>query len=436
MKAEELSDWLDRDVCPVVQEVLSRPDFQELVVWPVRRLQPGGSSRERALIEAVDAGLVQSARLLATFAGRHAGRGGPLKSELSGGPTSVHPSLGTGLSAATNDALKAGGLLTIEFIAERPWRDLVAVIDYFGPVADLNLVDREAYLGPKSQNVQVGAFLPVTNPALRPLGDFVTRTLLIRIDYWQSILQRFWVRCASDHLRNPADHEDLWKRIGDAREKLWHDIEDLRHSCSADESAKLRESCIALVQLYAAYRPKERFPWLGLEGSWSRMALTFRHRLERQNDGSVPNQVASAMAEIATLYRSELDAEELIRQKSGMHALVLVEGPGRREAYWHAALIKADWARQAVPWRFLCQLAEHLLKAGRGVDACDFPEKMDFSVKDARYRLKPLIPKDLMDLIIPAGRGTQKLDISPDEVCALRFDEGDRLVSAVHRGHR
>ena len=67
--------------------------------------------------------------------------------------------------------------------ASRPWRDLVAVHDYFYPVSDLHLIDRERYLGSNRGHVQVGEFLPAINLRLRPLGDFVSRTRLDRIDY-------------------------------------------------------------------------------------------------------------------------------------------------------------------------------------------------------------------------------------------------------------
>lgn len=428
LKAEELSDWLDRDVCPVIQELLRRPDFQEHGRWPIERLRPGAPGRERLLIDAIDAGLVESARALATFAGQIDSRAAPTENDPDGRAVAA-PSPPGRRATQGDEGPRRRGPDPIELIASRPWRDLVAPADYFGPVADLNLIDRAAYLGPDSGRVQIADFVPSFNPRLRPLGDFVTRTLLIRIDYWQSFLRRSWIHCQSLRLRDPAASDGEWDRIGDVRRRLSEHVADLEHRCLADESAKLRESCIALVQIYAAFRPRQPFPWLGHDGPPARTAIVFRDRVERRGDATVPDQVAAALAEVAGIYRSEIDPESLIRQKIQAHSLVLVEAPGRREAYWRGERIEVDWGKQAAPWRFLYRLAEAVAHS-LGADRFDFPERADFSVKDARFRLKALLPRELMEKIVPAGRGTHKLDLPPAAVYLLRFEEYDRLEEA------
>jgi len=64
----ELSVWLEQDVCPVVEELSGRPDFQVPARWPLDRLQPGAASGERNLVNKVDAGLVECARALVILA--------------------------------------------------------------------------------------------------------------------------------------------------------------------------------------------------------------------------------------------------------------------------------------------------------------------------------------------------------------------------------
>ena len=43
-------------------------------------------------------------------------------------------------------------------------------------------MDREAYLGPGTRQMQIGICLPYINPRLRPLGDFMSRMLLVRVE--------------------------------------------------------------------------------------------------------------------------------------------------------------------------------------------------------------------------------------------------------------
>jgi hypothetical protein len=195
-KGRELSVWLDQDVCPVVEELSQCAAFRVEARWPIERLQPGSASVERALVETVADGLVQCAAAVAGLAELPTVRAEllqvqPAQERLSQG--NRRRSAGTASGPEGKSAPQ--GLATMALIARRPWRDLVVLEDYFGPVSDLNLVDRQSYLGPDSSQVQIAEFLPFYNPQLHSLGDFVARTLLIRIEYWQSILQRFWLRC-------------------------------------------------------------------------------------------------------------------------------------------------------------------------------------------------------------------------------------------------
>src|SRR5260370_9404726 len=64
----ELSVWLETEVCPVVEELLGRPDFRGHACWPLRRLGPGAGGPERALVDGIDAGLVACARQWAGLA--------------------------------------------------------------------------------------------------------------------------------------------------------------------------------------------------------------------------------------------------------------------------------------------------------------------------------------------------------------------------------
>jgi hypothetical protein len=106
-------------------------------------------------------------------------------------------------------------------------------------------------------------------------------------------------------------------------------------------------------------------------------------------------------------------AIEAARNASG---LVLVEQP--RSVYWMGRPIEVDWERHTALWRFFWELCRRA-KAGRPLDPLDLSESAHLdSIAKQKFRLlsKVGFPVDLGDLIKPAGRRTQKLHLSPQEI--------------------
>src|SRR5206468_10633463 len=66
-----------------------------------------------------------------------------------------------------------------EWAAGRPWRDLVAVEDYFHPCRGLNLAHPG---GPVREDLD--AFDPLVQPELGEPGDHVSGLLLARLGFW------------------------------------------------------------------------------------------------------------------------------------------------------------------------------------------------------------------------------------------------------------
>ena len=159
-RGADISAWIDRFVCPVAEELLSKPRFREHATWWIRRLTPGADSPERALINRLDNVLVQSASLLVELASEpqlydRLARLGPYQEGL---PPDRQP-------------LEPIGLSDVRAVASRPWRNLVSTWDYFRPTAELNLA------GPPSQ--RLAQFTPAVEPMLRPLGDYIGRMTLL-----------------------------------------------------------------------------------------------------------------------------------------------------------------------------------------------------------------------------------------------------------------
>jgi hypothetical protein len=116
------------------------------------------------------------------------------------------------------------------------------------------------------------------------------------------------------------------------------------------------------------------------------------------------------------------DPEDALAAALKTAVLVLTERP--RAAYWKGKPIPVDWDNHGSPWALLWELGRQA-KRGAGVDhtcfsqeyAPGYPAKM-------KSRLKGLtgFPASLAGLIGAAGRGTQRLDLTPEQVRLLEID--------------
>jgi hypothetical protein len=267
------------------------------------------------------------------------------------------------------------------------------------------------------------------NPQLRRLGDYVSRCMLIRIEYWEGILQRYAVRCdtamsiaGEDSLRQEARELPAWSRFRQAYDQL-------ADRCFAGSEATRRESCILLLQVYAAYRPRADLSWLGPVAELSDNSAGIRDAIERRGDFAKAEQVAAALQEIAELYRGRPDDNLQIEAACQSCDLVIIEGPGRREVYWQHELVDADWFANDVLWEFLIVLVGRARQA-LGADVFDVQQVRGGSLKDARHRLKRLIPASMDSHIKASGTGTYQIDLPTDRLALLRFEQDERLVSA------
>jgi hypothetical protein len=421
LQGQELSDWLDNEVCRVVAELVRRPDFQLLARWPIVELASGAHSAERALVDTVDAALVEIARRQVGYLTRGSVREAFLRlgAHHQPLPEDAH-------DVAENKTANLRSLALIEQIASRPWNDLVAEADYFCPVRGLNLKNRDAFLGSDLRHVQIAEFLPMINPQLRRLGDYVSRSLLIRVEYWQSILQHFSMRCDAVFEQAGENAEGLRDDEFRAWTKLRDGYDRLKAACFTGPEAVQRQACISLVQVYAAYRPGAALSWLGPIVKLSGNATGIRDAVEAREDQGKPEQVAVALTDIAEFYRSELDDDFMVTMACQKSALVLVEGPGRRDLFWRGNLVEVDWSKKSALWDLLSSLIEQALRKS-GTDKFAGNSRAN-SPKDARSRLKALLPADLNAHIEPAGDSTYRIKLPVDAMELLRLEQDDRFV--------
>ncbi len=398
-QAHSHSHWIDRDVCPVVDELLQRAEFRQLARWSLDNLLPGCDTDARRLIEELDQALVHSATQLADLL--------------------------RDLVAETPDELAASWLSQLETIAARPWRDLVSERDYFGPVAELNLNDREAYFGDGISIRPVDEFSPYVNAALRQPGDVIVICMFLRIKHWRRSLRRAWV-FGQSAISKSADAEArraAWLAAsppGDSAVNRLHALTD--HA----SEFKCREAAVSLVQMDAAYRPNARLDFLGDAKSVKSQAAVFRDQIAKRDDVRTPAVVAAALTTLADMYRADVDVDAQIAEAVRIQRLVVIAGRGRREAYWERQRLDIDWGRHERAWVLLVEMAEEAVQTGQGVDEMT---DLGISLRDARRALGNLLPHGLLDLL-KVKNGVHMLGLPAAEIFLGRFEQRELLADA------
>lgn len=107
--------------------------------------------------------------------------------------------------------------------------------------------------------------------------------------------------------------------------------------------------------------------------------------------------------------------------------LVLLESP--REAYWDSEKIDIDWNRFNSCWEFLWELSRHA-KSGCSIDRLTFgSDTSDDIVAKRKHHLstKSEFPISLADLMVPSGRGTQRLTLVAERIRIFQQSGNGRL---------
>jgi len=409
-RSSEFADWLDRDVCPVVDELLKRPDFRAPARWSIDNLLTGSHTEPRRLIETTETALIETATDMAEVLRQPSVR------------RAIQNSARRGSAADARQAEPdyARFLSTLDFVASRPWRDLASVYDYFGPSAELNLVNRERYLGPDSNHLQLADFMRYAQPTLGLPGDFVFRCVEIRVEHWRRLLQRLFVQ--ADGMLSGG--------LAGKKQGLRHAMHDvgtplrlLRGICHDSAEALKRTACVTLVQVYAGFRPMADLTWLGEAAAMSEHADLFRWRAVEGRDIYISEVVAAALLDCSELYRQKVDLEILIEEKVRSHSLCVIEGRSRHEAYWVGKLLEVDWDRHGRAWTLLTALVEDAKQAETGVDRAS---DLGVSLRDARRDLQRLLPADFAEFLTLKNT-VHRLQLPAAEIFFARFESVDTL---------
>jgi hypothetical protein len=418
-QSDALEVWLQESVCPVVVALSQLERFRELVNWPMSCLIPGADAPQRRLVEAVDQSLVDFGKALHRVVRRPAVHDWLLQF---GAPWDL-PAFDRQDSTqlfSQRSAESLPGLSIIEAVAHRAWLDLTVGDEFFCPCRQLNLAEPEG--------LPLDEFDPLTSSRLPRLGDYVTRLLFLRIDFWQAHLNLFFGKCVFALHQVEGDWTAELEEIVFAMTAMKNRLQVLKDACLAEPEFGLRDSCITLVQVYEGFAARPQLDWLkvspGLaEASRGLVRLTVRRPV---CDMAAIEKVAAALGAVAAISRATSTWEETLGQAIASKNLVLVDSP--RRAWWKQDRIEQDWDRKPMLWELLWELVARA-KLGRTVDRDQLSnKKSERAIRDRRSDLGRLLPPELDALIVSAGRYTYRLNLPPDESALLVHEDDVQLV--------
>jgi hypothetical protein len=420
--SDSAEEWLRNDVCPLAEDLMRKTEFRRRARWSLEYLDRGSESEERRLVDRVDQALVGYGSQLARAMREESARAA---------------------NAGENESWRkanAADLSVAMLVASRPWFDLVCSDDFFHPSQELFLVQSSRE---HTQSFRSGRDLRV------PLGDYVTRMLLARCDYWKTLLDRifnqvFFRPHASGTSLEPARAELLSSQL-----ELDQVSDRLVRACHQGDE-RLREASMTLIQVYSAYVRNPILDWLefrpGLPQAISGMIRScIRRRGEivvvEPRDGQlweqrreaaslcdplVLRQIAGAIEDAAAFYEVPSDNRGLLLWALEQAKLVMVDFQPRA-VHWNGEPVAEDsWSSHAREWDLLWALAR---KPGRVINQEMLMNADHHQIRSRRYRLGQLLGEgSQLDSLIENRRGQGYfLALNAGEVILLRAQDGGRL---------
>lgn len=414
---ERFENWIEDDVVCAVDDLLCRKEFRQAVSWWAKCLAPGTKDEARDRVEALDAALIAEARTLSNWANQLASR-----TALENGESHI--------GDCAPGAMSTENLLcSVEFIASRPWRDLVSLDDFFGPLAGLNLKDPGS--GPRNPT----EFVPFLHRELSEPGDHVGGMALRRAGYFRSFLSEFRSRCTqAASLAGPT--MGLRPPLHETSTQLTEATERLKNLLTLTPQARLRIACVSLVQIRAEFSPNPDLSWIGLDKRIVPRGC-FRFWLTNHRKRGVATRVALALGTVSSVYRQPWSPEETVAECVRSHKLVVVDRVGAPAIFWEGKEVRSLEGMPTLAQAFtrLAMCAQR----GARMDSSmfDLARPDDDFKPDGRLaiwicRMKDELPESLADLTTHGKKGgVYELDVPKNEIVVLRVDDG---MVAIYSG--
>lgn len=415
----KLRVWLSDDVGKLVDELSRRPAFREYAAWVVRSLQNGSDSEERKVIDSLEAALSDVARAYAKLLGNErvlarlqslfppsphvisetveiAGNGAPRVLERETGLINE-----TALEISQLKRLCSGG--SKEYA-------LVNINDYFEP-------QQKFVQGEDGRRVQTATAIVSMTPELHPVGNFVLQTANRRLEELLELLTAIRrkvaasIRDVGKSYKTHANAEAAWDR-------LQNQIAIYHRTFHSGRENDLRNACMVLTQIYAAFHPAPDLDWLGLPKHLSQAgAMVLQQRIRGFRGGELFERVNGALINVRRLYEDRDPKLSAREEAIARGDLVLVIET--RELYWDGKPMLFAGANLRKSWELLFPLVKKAKNGGHVTEQDVFGDKVTgrAGMPMRMQRLKKQLPGGLRKLIKPGpDPRTYRLTVEPQRI--------------------
>ena len=402
-RLRKLRVWLSDDVGKVADELSRRPAFREHASWVVRRLQNGSDSAERHVVDKLEAATSNVARAYAKLLGNER----ILTQLQSRFPPRPHVT-GETVKIAGNGAPRVldrrSGLIDesamevsqLQHLCRRGTRAfvLVNVNDYFEP-------QQEFVRGEDGRHIQSATVIVSMTPELHPVGNFVLQSANRRLEGLIALLTRIrgkvatTLRTLGRTYAGEAIAEAAWDR-------LQSHLDIYRRTFQSGRENDMRNACMALTQIYAAFHPAPDLDWLGLPKHLRQAgAMVLQQRIRGFRGGELFERVNGALIEVRRLYEDRNPKLSAREEAIAGGDLVLVTET--RGLYWDGELKSFAAAKLRGSWKLLLPLVTKARNGGHVTEQDVFGDKVTErgGMAMRMQRLKAHLPGGLRRFIEP-----------------------------------
>lgn len=410
--------WIDELVCPIVEQLMSDVRFREYAHWPIRHLVRTSTSPARRAIEQVDQRIVELARMVVADLDRN-----PNDEELR--LLSNRDMCG---QRSADEISIDECILRTRWAARRPWIDFVNPTDYFHPHHGLFLGDGQYAI----RNLQDELIDDVEDGIVLQFTDYLTRLLILRIEFWLHPLRRVIKSALGNDLRSPISAmRPIWESEVDVDRQL----DQLLSLCYTGRIGCLPESCITLTLVYMARHRLARIDWLVPREVQDAVRQFGRVRVPRQiRDVETLDRIAAALDACSEILSTHPDLDEIIQD--AVHGHELVVEMGTRSIFWRGSQISVDL--NTPEWELFRSLVERYKQHGSTTTWDDMPDpttpKNFKMIKSRLVRSLKFVAPELSSAIVAVRSEpiiTYQLMIPRDQIRVFSRQQREEIYEIV-----
>jgi hypothetical protein len=210
------------------------------------------------------------------------------------------------------------------------------------------------------------------------------------------------------HSKKLTAFRSQWEHLEEQKAKLYA-------CCFTGRDNVLRDSCMILTQVYAAFHLKPDVQWLGLPPAVVQEGIgAIRVRLYGLQGSEVTERIAAALGDLPKLY--EDGAPDLSAREDAIASGGLVIDEGGVEVFWEGRPLAKRLKGRS--WDFFVALAKKARRSSPVSEGDIFEDaQSDSTMSTSCNRLKNELPPTLRKLIGPGEEPrSYRLDLEPHRI--------------------